>query len=136
MTGPDTFGWVAPPVPEPAATIREMSERKPILVALPPDLAEQAEVVAADMCYLLGHAANIFGLLRDGINGGAFDANDHGVASVAAMCERVFRDMANKEGEVLDKVGSAIRVSLSARTQAQHEAEVHRYGEARRAAQR
>lgn len=135
MTGPDSFGWVAPPVFDPAAAIGKASERKPILVALPLDLAEQAELVAADIGFLLDHAANIFGLLKEGITSGAFRSNDQGVASVAAICERAFRDMANKEGEVLDKVAAAIRAPMKASAQAQYDALGRHQEEPRRAAQ-
>lgn len=125
MTGRFPYDRVAPPAPgEP-----------PVMVALTPELASEAADVAGEACYLLNHAANVFGLLRDGLAGGAFSTNDPGVTSLAELCERAFRDMAWIEGEVLDKVGTAIRHAVGARAEERRATDLARQAEeARRAA--
>lgn len=128
MTGPSDE-WVVPPFVGVGPR-----EAPPLLVALPPDFA--AEAMEAEASFLLNHAANVFGLLGDLVGSGHVDGSDGRLASLGHLCERAFRDMTNKEGEVLEKLGSRIRRVVALHHQDKAEAELTRQRHAAEAARR
>ena len=72
----------------------------------------QAMTDAADAVgYQLANAAEVFGLLYDGISGGWMKGEDPGVIALCELCSAALRQAADKEGSLVGAMAATLRQS-------------------------
>lgn len=73
------------------------------------EIDQDFEQAADDAGYFLGHAANIFSAISDGLSGGYLSGREGCLVSLSEVCARAFGSVARDEGERLSEVATAIR---------------------------
>lgn len=74
-------------------------------------LAQKMTDAADEVPYLLQHAADVFALIHVGAAGGWLKIDDPGVIAVCDLCERAFRNAAEKEGALVSDLAAVLRAA-------------------------